>query len=128
MTMQSRQIAVACVNNSDAQQISNVQQVFESDSRIVTGTVCKNISILCKTRVHAHVPTLVHACVIARVPACVTLKLKPELSVKISTGFVLNLFLAVQNSSLGDLVTQSLTHSLTQGSFTFEIQRATQET
>ena len=30
-------------------------------------------------------------------------------------------FLAVQNSSIGDLVTQSLTHSLTNGTFTFDI-------
>ena len=37
-------------------------------------------------------------------------------------------FLAVQNSSIGDLVTHSLTHSLTDGTFTFDIQRATLET
>ena len=44
-------------------------------------------------------------------------------------GWIKNIFifLAVQNSSLGDLVTESLTHSLTVP-FTFEIQRATQET
>ena len=40
--------------------------------------------------------------------------------------------LAVQNSSLGDLVTQSLTHSLTHsvthGTLLIDIQRATQET
>ena len=37
------------------------------------------------------------------------------------------LFLAVQNSSIGDLVTQSLTDSL-RVPFTFEIHRATLET
>ena len=37
-------------------------------------------------------------------------------------------FLAVQNSSIGDLVTDSVSHSLTHGTFTFDIQRATQET
>ena len=36
-----------------------------------------------------------------------------------------SMFLAVHNSSIGDLVTDSLTDSLT---FTFDIQRATQET
>ena len=30
-------------------------------------------------------------------------------------------FLAVHNSSIGDLVTHSLTHSLTEGTFTFDI-------
>ena len=37
---------------------------------------------------------------------------------------ILFIFLAVQNSSIGDLVTDSLTHS----TFTFDLQRATQET
>ena len=32
-------------------------------------------------------------------------------------------FLAVQNSSIGDLVTHSLTDSLTNSTFTFDIQR-----
>ena len=32
----SRQIVLACVNNSDAQQISTMQQAFESDSQIET--------------------------------------------------------------------------------------------
>ena len=40
----------------------------------------------------------------------------------------LTLFLAVQNSSIGDLVTNSLTHSLTHGTLLIDIQRATQET
>ena len=31
------------------------------------------------------------------------------------------MFLAVHNSSIGDLVTQSLTHSLTDGTFTLDI-------
>ena len=80
------QIVVACVNNSDAQQISNVQQAYESDSQIETGTVCENISILCKPRVYAHV--------IARF----TLKLQPGLYVRISAGFVkLVSFLRVQH-------------------------------
>ena len=39
-----------------------------------------------------------------------------------------SLFSAVQNSSIGDLVTHSLTDSLTHGNFTFDIQRATLET
>ena len=40
-----------------------------------------------------------------------------------------SLFLAVQNSSIGDLVTQSVTHSLTNWvTFTFAIQRAILET
>ena len=30
-------------------------------------------------------------------------------------------FLAVQNSSIGDLVTHSLSHSVTKGTFTFDI-------
>ena len=42
------------------------------------------------------------------------------------------IFLAVQNSSIGDLVThwltQSLSHSLTHSTFTFDTQRATPET
>ena len=54
-----------------------------------------------------------------------------ELNVFASIGkyyvFKLNDFLAVQNSSLGDLVTDWLTHSLTNSTFTFKIQRATQE-
>jgi len=37
-------------------------------------------------------------------------------------------FLAAQDSSIGDLVTESLTHWLTQSTFTFDIQRATLET
>ena len=37
--------------------------------------------------------------------------------------FNIDVFLAVQNSSIGDLVTDSLT----EGTFTFEIQRATLE-
>ena len=35
-------------------------------------------------------------------------------------------FLAVQNSSIGDLVTHSLTHSLTEGTFTFDIKERPQ--
>ena len=43
--------------------------------------------------------------------------------------FVLeDVFLAVQNSSIGDLVTNSLTHSMAKGTFSFDIQRATLET
>ena len=53
---------------------------------------------------------------------------------KTTTGSIV--FLAVQNSSIGDLVTHSLTDSLTHsltdslthGTFTFDIQRATLET
>ena len=38
------------------------------------------------------------------------------------------MFLAVQNRSIGDLVTNSLTHSMTKGTFSFDIQKATLET
>ena len=42
--------------------------------------------------------------------------------------FLILVVLAVQNSSIGDLVANSLTHSLTHSTFTFDTQRATPET
>ena len=50
----------------------------------------------------------------------------------LNAGLSDNMFLAVQNISIGDLVTDSLSHSLshslTDGTFTFDIHRATPET